>query len=111
MAIYSIISDSHRESIARQLERLLPTTTFDEPLRILIAAVRHAPSIELPELHRFRDARGQHFEISAWSQHDAQDRAEQEPHHVKPFTWESARIQWPGMPSVILSQDQGTDHP
>lgn len=98
MAEYLLIPVHLRETLIRLLERALvdahPAST--QPL----AVIRHAPTIALPEVHRFRDARGQAFELAAWSRIDAERRAEREGRHALPLTWEASYVPWPGCPSV-----------
>lgn len=98
MAEYLLIPVHVRETLIRLVERALADThpAYTQP----IAVIRHAPTITLPEVHRFRDARGQAFEISAWSRIDAERRAEREGWHTLPLTWEASYVPWPGYPSV-----------
>jgi len=114
MAKYILIPESLRESLVyqlnarrqeleRELGRAVHGTQFPLP-----GAIEHAPTIDLPELHYFRDEAGYEYMVCAWSEEDARRRlaSNRRVSNYGPFRWTGSEPGWPGYGVTCLGKDK-----
>ena len=105
MARFLLLPEHIRGSLVRILARYAQEHGLaDGPLFPYPTLVDAAPTIDLPELHVFREADGAEFQLCSFDKDDAERRANADAWRKKPITWIGASgVAWPGLHDINLA--------
>src|ERR1041385_649826 len=106
MSEWLLIGENFREGVARQLEARAEQigSGLGMPSNTRARVVRNAPTIRLPEIHTFIDARGSEFAVCGWDEADCREHLKRDGRAELPVEWSSSSTVWPGLYVVNLGR-------